>query len=138
MPALASMTIAELAQATGADIASIRSYEERGFISRSQTGDDGHPVFGAHDVATVVFVLRARALGFSLEATGELLELSRRRPGHGCADVYDVVDRQLRDIRRRIAELANIERLLAPLAMACPRRGGVEDCPVLATLQLSI
>ena len=135
MPALAPMTITELARASGADIRSIRSYEEYGFLSRSETGPDGDALYRESDVATVVFVLRARGLGFSLEATGELLMLAQRRPGHGCADVYEVIDRQLSDIRRRIGELTNLERLLTPLAMACPRRGGIDACPVIVMLQ---
>lgn len=132
---IASMTIAELARASGADIKSIRSYEEHGFLSRSASAPDGDPPYRESDVATVVFALRARGLGFSLEATGELLMLAQRPPGHGCADVYEVIERQLDDIRRRMGELAHFERLLSPLAVACPRRGGIEDCPVVATLK---
>ncbi len=130
----APMTIADLARASGIDVASIQVYEKRGFLSPSSTGAEGEALYRESDMAVLTFILRARGLGFSLEATRELLDLTERQPGHGCADVYDVIDRQLHDIRRRIAELANLERLLAPLAMA-PRRGGIDDCPILITLQ---
>jgi len=132
------MTLTELAHASGADTRSIRSFEEYGFLSQLATGPNGDATYRESDVAIVVFAMRARGLGFSLEAIGELLMLAQRQPGHGCADVYEVIDRQLGDIRRRQSELATLERLLTPLAMACPRRGGIDDCPVLAMLQQSI
>ena len=135
MPALAPMTIAGLAESSGVDVESIRSFEELGFFSKPESRSDGEPRYDERDLATLTFILRARTLGFSLESIGDLLDLAQRKAGGSCSDVYAVAMRQLDDIRRRIAELTNLERLLAPLAMACPRTGSMDDCPILTTLQ---
>jgi MerR family mercuric resistance operon transcriptional regulator len=112
MPALAPATIAGLAKSAGVDVETIRSYERMGLLPKPRR--------------------RAIALGFTLEAIGELLGLSGGL--RTCGDVYLVAERQLSEIRQRIAELSRIEAALAPIVANCPRSGPARDCPLVIAL----
>jgi hypothetical protein len=45
-----------------------------------------------------------------------------------------VAERQLADIRQRIADLGRMEAALTSLAVSCPRTGALHDCPVILAL----
>lgn len=134
MPALAPATIAGLAKQTGIDVAAIRSFHQMGLLPKPQrrTGRRGDAGYRAAHLARLTFIQRAIELGFSLEAIRELLGLSGGL--RTCGDIYAVAERQLADIRRRIADLGRMETALAQLAAACPRTGAVHDCPVIHSL----
>jgi MerR family mercuric resistance operon transcriptional regulator len=132
MPALAPATIAGLARASGIAVASIRFYERLGLLPKPRRSVGGRASYHREHLERLVFIARALKLGFSLEAVGELLGL------HGglrtCSDINKVGQRHLAEVRRRLAELARIERALAPLVEACPRSGGPNDCPLIIAL----
>jgi MerR family transcriptional regulator, mercuric resistance operon regulatory protein len=134
MPALLPATIASLAKSAGIDVETIRSYERRGLLPkpRRRRGRSGDAAYHQEHLERLTFIGRAVELGFSLEAVGELLGLTGGL--RTCGDVYTVAERQLSDIRRRIADLSRIEAALTPLVAACPRTGTTQDCPVVIAL----
>ena len=134
MPALAPATIAGLAKWTGVDVETLRLYERMGLLPkpRRQRGRSGISAYHREHRERLTFIQRATELGFSLEATGELLGLTGGL--RTCGDVYQVAERQLAEIRRRIGKLSRIEAALAALAADCPRSGSARDCPLIVTL----
>jgi MerR family transcriptional regulator, mercuric resistance operon regulatory protein len=130
MPALAPATIAGLAQRAGVDVETIRSYERMGLLPkpRRRLGRSGDPAYHSEHLERLTFIRRATALGFSIAATGGL---------RTCGDVYQVAERQLAELRRRIADLERMEAALAPLIASCPRAGAAHDCPLIITLSRS-
>jgi MerR family mercuric resistance operon transcriptional regulator len=94
----------------------------------------GNLLLYSTDVVTVaVFVQRALGLGFSPEAVRDLLRLANGGP-KGCADVHTLARRHLQDVKRRIVELRNMEKALAPLVASCSPDIATEDCPILQAL----
>ena len=75
MPALAPITIAGLAAKTGIDIESIRTYERMGLIEKPRRGPGGYLLYRGQDSETLTFIRRATALGFSLPAIRDLLDI---------------------------------------------------------------
>jgi MerR family mercuric resistance operon transcriptional regulator len=130
MPALAPATIAGLAQRAGVDVETIRSYERMGLLPkpRRRLGRSGDPAYHSEHLERLTFIRRATALGFSIAAIGDL---------RTCGDVYQVAERQLAELRRRIADLERMEAALAPLIASCPRAGAAHDCPLIITLSRS-
>jgi len=137
MPALAPATIAGLARSAGVDVETIRSYERMGLLPkpRRRPGRSGDAAYHQEHFERLSFIRRAVDLGFSLKAVGELLGLTGGL--RTCGDVYTVAERQLSDVRRRIADLSRIEAALAPLVAACPRTGATQDCPLVIALSRS-
>ena len=134
MPAFAPAAIAGLAKSAGVDVETIRSYERMGLLPkpRRQPGRRGDAAYHREHLERLTFIRRATEFGFSLKAIGELLGLAGGL--RTCGDVYLVAERQLSEIRHRIAELSRIEAALAPLVATCPRSGPARDCPLVIAL----
>jgi MerR family mercuric resistance operon transcriptional regulator len=133
MPALATISIEVLAERSGVDREAILSYQRHGLVPKPRRVAGGLLLYSPEDVKRLLFVRRAVELGFSLESVRELSGLAARKP-KACTDVHDIASRHLSEVRRRIAELERLERLLAPLVESCTRRGGLEACAFLSSL----
>jgi MerR family mercuric resistance operon transcriptional regulator len=135
MQAIAPATIAELARKAGVDVAVVRSYEEMGLLPRPRRrrGRSGDAAYHQEHLDRLLFIRRALEFGFPLSAIAELAGVSGGL--QTCNDVYRIADRHLSDIRQRISDLQRIEASLADLVAACPRKGGSDDCVVLAALK---
>lgn len=135
MAALAPITINGLADKTGVDIESIRTYERLGFIPKPRRAPGGHALYRGEDVEILTFVTRALALGFTAEAIGQLLTLSDSRQKRPCKQVHDVATKQLEAIRTKLAELTRMERALSELTDRCAQQSNdATRCPLLASL----
>jgi DNA-binding transcriptional MerR regulator len=133
MPALATITIEVLAERSGVDREAILAFQRQGLVPKPRRIAGGLLLYRTEDVERLVFIRRAVELGFSIDSVRELSGLADRKP-KGCDDIYDIASRHLRDVRRRISELERLESALAPLVESCPRRGGLEVCPILTSL----
>lgn len=133
MPALATLTLSALAAKAGVDIDTIKSYDRLGLVSRPRRTVRGLQLYPGDEVERIVFIQRSLALGFAPTAIRDMLGIGRRK-AMTCDDVYAIADRQIADIRRRMAELKRMEAALEPLLRACPRRGGLAGCPIVVAL----
>lgn len=131
MPALATIGIDVLAERSGLDAETIHDYERQGLIPRPRKVAGIPPLYRTDDVDKLRFINRALGLGFTPRAVRELLRLEAN-PSADCGDVYVLAQRHLADVDRRIAELTEIRRSLAPLVESCPREDtAIGDCPIL-------
>jgi DNA-binding transcriptional MerR regulator len=146
MPAPALATIAGLAIASGVDVESIKHYHEAGLLppSRRIAGRNARRGYHLDHLQRLKFIRRARNMGFSLEAIGQLLGVKGGMVT--CGDALRVASRHLDAIRAELADpkvaadpdrsanLAAIERLVAPLIEHCSGNGATSSCQVLRTL----
>ena len=126
------MNIGEAAQASGVSAKMIRYYEHNGLIPPAARSGSGYRVYSAQDVHMLRFVRRARDLGFSVDAIGELLGLWRDRSRHS-ADVKRLALAHVESLRRKIAELEAMAGTLEDLAANCSGDHR-PDCPILDDL----
>ena len=68
-----SWTIAELSAQFGVTPRALRFYEERGLLSPGRSG--GQRIYTARDRARLLWIERAKSVGFSLTEVGEMLDL---------------------------------------------------------------
>lgn len=132
MPALATLPFAALAEKSGVDIDTLQNYERLGLLSKPHRPANGLILYPADEDRRVTFITRSFELGFSAEAIREMVSLGRGRKS--CQEIYAIAERQLADVRRRLDDLARIERTLAPLVESCPRRGNIVDCSIVNAL----
>jgi len=131
---LEGIPIGELSRLTGVNIETIRYYEKIKMLQAPPRTDGGHRVYGSTETRVLVFIRRARELGFSLDEIRALLALGG--PGKAsCADVRKVAAHHLDDIRAKIGDLKRLERLLAKTIAQCSGKK-VPDCPVLDILDI--
>ena len=125
----------ELARRTGVNSETIRYFERIGIISVPQRTEGGHRVYDEGHVRTLSFVRRARGLGFSPGEVRAILDLGG--PGKACcAQVQDVAERHLEQVRAKIADLREVERLLAATVERCSGQSE-PDCAVIDMIEHS-
>ena len=127
------MTIGRVAQAAGLGVETVRFYERQGLISEPARSRSGYRQYRPETIRRLKFIVRAKALGFTLQEIGDLLDL-RGTPGAGCADVQARAEAKLEDIEERIAQLAAMRRVLGELIAQCRGEGPLSDCPILDAL----
>lgn len=132
MPALATLSFASLADKSGVDADTLRSYDHLRLVSRPRRTNNGLKLYPADEAERVTFIRRALDLGFSVQSVREMLDISRRK-SFSCNDIYAIAERQLSDIRRRVADLKCMEAALAPLVESCPR-DGLSNCTIISAL----
>ena len=122
------MNIGEAGRRSGLPAKTIRYYEQIGLVAPARRDND-YRDYSDRDVHELRFVARARALGFSVEESRQLLALYRDRD-RSSADVREAATRHIADINRRIAELREMERTLSDLVRTC-HGDSRPDCPIL-------
>jgi MerR family transcriptional regulator, mercuric resistance operon regulatory protein len=125
-------TIGALSGRTGVNIETIRYYERIGLLPAPPRSGGGHRLYGEVHRQRLVFIRRARELGFSLEEVRVLLGL-----GGGydltCAEVKALTQHHIAGIRDKLRDLKRLERTLSRLASQCTGKT-VPDCPILEAL----
>ena len=130
---MGTLTIGQLAQHAGVGVETVRFYEREGLISEPPRRPSGYRDYPPETVTRIVFIRRAKELGFSLKEISELLEL-RVRPRRNCAHVKQRADAKITDIDAKIGSLRRMRRALKSLAKACEERTPTTECPILASL----
>jgi MerR family mercuric resistance operon transcriptional regulator len=113
-------------------VETIRYFERIGMLAEPPRTEGGHRAYDERHVRTLNFIRRARELGFSPAEVRAILALGG--PGEACcAEVRDLASRHLERVRAKMADLAQLERLLASTIDHCSG-GAVPDCPIIDML----
>jgi len=130
------LRIGKLASETGTSVETLRYYEAEGLLPEPRRSDSGYRLYSPHDVKRVHFIRRARAMGFSLKETRELLSLQVERQVSTCGEVKLLAEHKLVSIDEKIAELNKMKAALQQVTDACA--GGEESavhCTILNALE---
>ncbi|MBA3271510.1 MAG: Hg(II)-responsive transcriptional regulator [Acidobacteria bacterium] len=128
---LNDLPIGAFAAAAGVNVETIRFYQRKGLLPRPRRAYGGIRRYGAADVARVKFVKSAQRLGFTLEEIAGLLALE---DGTRCADARAAAEQKLADVRAKLADLRQMESVLAQLVKRCTAGRGTITCPLIAAL----
>jgi MerR family mercuric resistance operon transcriptional regulator len=107
----------ELARRSGCHSETVRFYEKQGLLAAPPRTAGGHRAYAREHLRRLVFVRRARELGFSLEQIRGLLALVDG--GYTCAEVRALTLAHLDDIRSKVADLERMAAVLADVAASC-------------------
>jgi MerR family transcriptional regulator, mercuric resistance operon regulatory protein len=128
-PGAARIVIGALSQRTGTNVETIRYYERAALMPAPTRSPGGYRLYGADHLKRLIFIRRARHLGFSIDEVRTLLRLAdeRKRP---CAEVRAVATAHLGDVRAKIADLKAMEHVLKETVARCAE-GKRSDCPLI-------
>jgi MerR family copper efflux transcriptional regulator len=73
------MSIGQLAKSAQVGIDTVRFYEKHGLLPKPQRKASGYRQYSVDDARRLVFIRRAKELGFTLADIGELLKLRSGR-----------------------------------------------------------
>ncbi len=131
------MTIGQLAGRTGVGVDTVRFYERRGLLPEPPRTTAGYRVYDEASVGRLRFILRAKALGFSLGETSDLLSL-RLDTGACAADVRARAEEKVGEIVEKIEDLERMRRSLLGLIDECGGQGDIRGCPILQDLSREV
>ncbi len=131
------MRIGELAERLGITTKAIRFYESIGLLPDPERTPSGYRSYGEVDAERLVFVKTAQRLGLSLDEIKEIIAF-RDRGEPPCGYVAELLDRQVRDLGARIAEMGELREELRRLQAraADGEVGGSRYCGVIEHARL--
>lgn len=133
MAAMSSMTIGQIAKATGTAVATIRFYEKEGLLRTAARTASGYRKFDEDAIKRLRFIERAKNLGFSLADIHGLMSLEDQPDASG-ADVKERVVAKIDEINQKLDELGRMRDSLSQLADKCDGRSDLDHCPILDCL----
>ncbi|HEX7852063.1 MAG TPA: helix-turn-helix domain-containing protein [Sphingobium sp.] len=124
--------IGELSRRTGVNIETIRYFERVGVIATPPRTSGGRRVYGTGYVRILGFIRRARELGFTPAEVRAILSLGGpAQPS--CSEVRKIAAHHLDRVRAKMADLAQLESLLATTIGRCAGEGAAH-CAVIDLL----
>lgn len=125
------MNIGEVSSRSCLPAKTIRYYEDIGLV-KPLRDTNGYRAFRQQEVHKLAFLGQARALGFSIEACRNLLQLYEDQ-SRSSADVKTIARDHLVQIEQKIADLRDMQETLSHLIEACAGDHR-PDCPILNSL----
>ncbi|MBL1148481.1 MAG: MerR family transcriptional regulator [Pseudomonadota bacterium] len=126
-----NLTIGQLASESGVRSDTIRYYEQLGLINPDGRSAVGYRLYGAESIRLLMFIRRAKGLGFKLREIKTLLALKSSQTAT-CKDMLERTNHKLEEAKGNIKYLKNIYGALEKLSQECP--GGdmpLSECPIL-------
>jgi MerR family transcriptional regulator, mercuric resistance operon regulatory protein len=127
-----TLTIGQLAAAAEVNFETVRYYERIGLMPSPARTASGHRTYEDEHIRRLVFIRRARELGFSIEDIRALLALAEPSRA-SCADVKGIAQAHLDEVRKKMADLKKLERILSRTIAGCSGEKA-PPCPVLDML----
>ena len=117
---------------SGVRVPTIRYYEQIGLLPKPPRAKNNRRLYGLPDLRRLVFIRRARELGFDIEAIRALLAL-HDNPNQSCKAADAIARARLDEVQRQIGSLtalkAELERMIAECSL-----GRAAECRVIGTL----
>ncbi len=122
-----------LSRASACSAETIRYYEQQGLLSEAWRTEGGHRKYNRDHFKMLMFLLRAKHLGFSQKDVRALVEMADPVRTN-CDNVQKLADRQLHEVQNKIAHLKKLEKSLQDLVENCESEGAQADCPMIDSL----
>ncbi len=124
------LTINWAAKKSGVGIETIRYYQRIGLIEKPEKPLFGYRVYSEDMVTRLLFIQRAKALGFSLADCADLLALGDSR----CVETKALAVNKLEIIKSKLEDLQAIANTLEKLIKACESNSGHQSCPIITVI----
>ncbi len=124
------MRIGQVAKAAQVNIETIRFYERKGLIEQPLKPLEGYRDYSKKILEQLLFIKRAKNLGFTLEEISGLLSMESAK----CEEIQEMATSKLADVRSRLADLNRLETVLNELVLSCQSNNKKTDCPIIETL----
>ncbi|QPL42322.1 MerR family transcriptional regulator [Pseudoalteromonas sp. A41-2] len=123
-------TIGKLAKELNISVETVRFYERQGLIEQPLKPESGYRMYGDALANQLKFILKAKALGFTLKEIESLMSQSG-----SCADIESMGLQKLNLIRNKIADLQRLEKVIQDMTDSCKANQDPQSCPVINSLK---
>jgi Hg(II)-responsive transcriptional regulator len=126
--------VGEIAEKIGVNVETLRYYEKIKIMPKPKRRESRYRFYDELDLRRLLFIKRAKELGFTLKEIKELLELKIESTAT-CGDVKHLAESKLQDVEKRINDLKNIKRVLIKLINQCTfEQLPTDKCPILEVI----
>lgn len=132
MKTMKTLSTGQLAKETGVNIETIRYYERRGLIPEPPRRKSGYRDFAPKYIERILFIKRAKALGFTLNEISELLVAADGKPAY--KDIRKIAEVKVEDIETRMHDLQKMKKVLKDLINKCLGNRKESECPIIESL----
>ena len=126
------ITIGKLSEKTGVNIETVRYYEKIGLIPKPSRSEGGNRLYNVEQLKRLAFIKRCRELGFPLVTIRGFLKLVDEK-NFTCAEIADISQHHLEDIRAKIRDLKKIESHMKDMLSQC-NKNNMPDCAFIDIL----
>lgn len=126
------MKIGAVAKAAELPVKTVRYYADIGLVSPSGRSEAGYREYTLTELSKLIFARRARAFGFNIEQTRELLSLYGNN-NRSSADVKEIAQNRVAEIEEKMRELRALRDELSHLVQTC-RGDDRPECPIISGL----
>lgn len=134
--ALHGVSIGVASTQSGVRVPTIRYYEQIGLLPKLVRTRNNRRLYSSADLHRLIFIRRARELGFHIEAIRALLTL-QDNPDQSCRAADTIARARLAEIKQRIDSLSALKVELERMVAACSL-GRIADCRVIAALAAEV
>lgn len=130
-----SYSVGQIAKKADLNIETLRYYEKIKLMPKPKRKESRYRFYTEDDLTRLLFIKRAKELGFTLKEIGELLSIKIDSEAK-CGDVKHLAENKISDIDGRIADLKKIKNELAKLVQLCKdEKLTKDDCPIVKALE---
>lgn len=131
---MADFFVGQLANEAGINIETVRYYEKLKLLPKPKRKESRYRIYDETDLKRLLFIKRAKELGFTLKEIKELMELKIDSESK-CGDVKHLTEHKLKDVENRIRDLKRIENVLVKLINQCVNEEVTSvECPILESI----
>lgn len=127
------LTIGELAKAAGVPTSTVRYYERVGLLEPAGRTEGNYRAYGEDALERLQFIRAAQATGFTLHDIASLLPLHSGTRS-SCKAVQGLIRERLAEVRKRMADLRRVERVLRSAFGECQTSERTGHCETLEKL----
>jgi DNA-binding transcriptional MerR regulator len=126
------MKTGELASLVGVKVETVLFYEKVGLLPQPSRSLSNYREYSQSHVARLLFIRRARDLGFDLQSIQQLLTLADDKT-QPCDAIDAIASAHLRDVERKIVGLKALKAELKSVVGQC-KSGKISDCKIIEAL----
>jgi Hg(II)-responsive transcriptional regulator len=133
---MSEIFVGQLAGEAGINVETIRYYEKLKLLPKPKRKESRYRIYDETDLKRLLFIKRAKELGFTLKEIKELMELKIDSEAK-CGDVKHLTEHKLNDVNNRIRDLKTIKSVLVKLINQCVNEEvSSDECPILESIKV--
>ncbi len=127
-----NLTIGRLAKLVQINIETIRFYEKSGLIQQPPKPEQGYRIYSQEIVTQLLFIKKAKLIGFTLNEIKELLTLDETC---NCNEAKQMAQQKLALVNERLNDLQRIKHTLQNFVESCERNTSMDNCAIIQSLK---
>jgi len=105
------MTVKKLADVVGISGEAVRHYVDIGLLVPYQNPDNRYKMFNKRHLKTILFIHRARCLGFSLEEI-KIIILQSKKKTAVCPEIAVLIQKRINENKQQLPEILALQQRL--------------------------